>query len=100
VLGGRKAPCVPKDYLPEYRRRYGRPCPRVQLAAENNEAARLARSLLSERTTPLVSAYTAAIAADHGQEAMLTLLDRAKVAVFSKRVQEAYERLVKERRGS
>lgn len=58
-------PCVG----PDYRQRFKRDCPRVELWPENGPAAELVFAALPEHTRPLLPAYVEALTADMGDEA-------------------------------
>jgi len=59
------APCVG----PDYRQRFKRECPRVELWPENAQAAELVFAALPEHTRPLLPAYVEALSAELGDEA-------------------------------
>lgn len=41
-MGGDKEPCINRAYIPQFEKSTGRPCPRVDIEAGNEEAASLA----------------------------------------------------------
>ena len=53
MLGGDEDPCQPKGTLAEIERRYGRPCPRVELDPQNAEVSELVSYVISESLRPL-----------------------------------------------
>lgn len=64
-----------------YRARYSKDCPRVELEADNAEAAQLLGFLTDERLRPLAPAMFDALCGDFSGEDRVTIMQRAQAAL-------------------
>ena len=68
-------PCVPVEMLPAFEAK-GRPCPRVELEADNVEPLELFQILINESARPTAETFMSASWGELGQDRRLALLRR------------------------
>jgi len=81
--GGQDEPCVPRAHLALIERKLGRPCPRVDVDAENAPALPLFSSLFAEHLRPLAPALWGELAETIAPEERLPFLLRLVRAASS-----------------
>lgn len=90
VLTGRKrggTPCIPDHYIPQYKKEFGRSCPRVELLTVNEDASQIVMLALNQYTQPLLPAYLSIMNPAIVREAM----DRTVAVLSSKELHDAIE---------
>lgn len=85
-----EGPCLPDGILEEfYQKQKGRPCPRVELHPDNDEAFRLASAMLSSTTRTVVPVYAMLLLDGMPGGWALEVTERAVAAAQSQAVADA-----------
>lgn len=94
MQGGKLAPCLPDEWLRDYPETYGRPCPFIELAPQNIDAAFFLGLYLSETTRPLLTPVGLSFGFKHEWEQTRNVWRRIRLAMNDPELRSAWEEAV------